>query len=48
VTGPTSKLIDRLGAKVREVAERSDRLSNWLETYDRVDLDERPGIPYSL
>jgi hypothetical protein len=41
-------LIDRLGAKVREVAERNERLSDWLERYDRVDLDERPGMPYSL
>ena len=48
VTGRNSKLIDRLGAKVREVAERSEKLSDWLEAYDRVDLDEKPGIPYSL
>jgi hypothetical protein len=42
------KLIDRLGAKVRELAQRNERLSNWLETYERIDLDERPGVPRSL
>jgi len=41
-------IIDRVGARVREVAERSDALSGWLESYNRIDLDRRPGIPYSL
>ena len=41
-------LIDRVGARVRQVAERSETLSGWLESYDRIDLDSKPGIPYAL
>jgi hypothetical protein len=40
----TQSLIQRIGEKVGETIERNEQIQEWIHTFERIDLDDRPGF----